>query len=70
MYLNDVAAFLPLIQKEGFEKATPYLFMRIVQEMKNIDTETRTKNAKAALHLFPEMNPMLKEWQKNINDVL
>ena len=70
MYLNDVAAFLPLIQKEGLEAAKPYLLMRIMKEMKNIDPETRRKNVKEALRLFPEMRQNLKELQKNIEDVL
>ena len=70
MFLRDIGEFLPIVQKSGMDVAMPYLLMKILKQMKSITPEERKRNAKEALKLFPETKQMLKELQKNINDVL
>jgi DNA-binding PadR family transcriptional regulator len=70
MYLKDVGKFLPVMQKDGVEVAMPYLLMLIFEEMKKIDPQTRKKNAKAALKLFPDSKKHLKEWRDNLNELI
>jgi DNA-binding PadR family transcriptional regulator len=70
MYIRDAVELLPIVQKNGFGQALPYLLMKAIEEMKNIDPKIRKKNAREALKLFPETKQMLKEWQKNINELI
>jgi hypothetical protein len=70
MFLKDIGEFLPMVHNKGIEYATPYLLMKMAQQMKNIDQKTRTKNVKEALKQFPESKKLLKEMKKNLNDVL
>jgi DNA-binding PadR family transcriptional regulator len=70
MYLRDVGYALPIIQKNGIEAAMPILLMKILEEMKKIDKKTRTKNAKAALGLFPESKKWLTEWKNNLDELI
>jgi DNA-binding PadR family transcriptional regulator len=69
-YLKDVGKFLPVVQKDGADVAMPYLFMLILEEMKKIDPKDRKRNAKEALKLFPESKAMLKEWKKNLDELV
>jgi DNA-binding PadR family transcriptional regulator len=70
MYLRDIGYALPIIQKNGIEAAMPILLMKILEEMKKIDKKTRTKNAKAALGLFPESKKWLTEWKNNLDELI
>ena len=69
-YFKDVGDVLPIIQKKGIAEAMPYLFFKAVKLTHSIDKKTGNKNVKAALKLFPENRAMLKEWRKNIDEVL
>jgi hypothetical protein len=69
-YFRDVGDVLPIIQKKGFDEALPYLFFKAVKLTHSIDKKTRNRNVKEALKLFPENKEMLKEWRKNIDEVL
>jgi len=69
-YFRDVGDVLPIIQKKGFSEALPYLFFKAAKLTHSIDKKTRNRNAKEALKLFPENKEMLKEWRKNIDEVL
>jgi len=69
-YLKDVGKFLPIVQRDGAEVAMPYLLMLIFQEMKKIDPKNRKKNAKVAMKLFPESKTWLKEWKKNLDELV
>ena len=46
------------------------MFFKAVKLTHSIDKKTRNKNVKEALKLFPENKEMLKEWRKNIDEVL
>jgi hypothetical protein len=70
MFLKDIGEFLPMVHKNGVEQAAPYLLMKIAKQMQNIDPETRKKNVKEAMKQFPHTKQMLKEMQKNINELL
>ena len=70
MYLRDISYVLPIIQKDGMEAAMPVLLLKVLQEMKSVNETTRKKNAKEALKLFPDSKKMLKEWKKNLDEVL
>ena len=69
-YFRDVGDVLPIIQNKGVAEAMPYMFFKAVKLTHSIDKKTRNKNVKEALKLFPENKEMLKEWRKNINEVL
>jgi len=69
-YFKDVGDVLPVIQKGGFTEALPILFFRAVKLTHSIDKKTGKRNVKEALKLFPEQKEMLKEWRKNIDEVL
>ena len=69
-YFRDVGDILPIIQKKGVAEAMPYMFFKAVKLTHSIDKKTRNKNVKEALKLFPENKEMLKEWRKNIDEVL
>jgi DNA-binding PadR family transcriptional regulator len=69
-YFRDVGDVLPIIQKKGFDEALPLLFFKAVKLTHSIDKKTRNKNVKEAMKLFPENKEMLKEWRKNIDEVL
>ena len=69
-YFRDVGDILPIIQKKGVAEAMPYMFFKAVKLTHSIDKKTRNRNVKEALKLFPENKEMLKEWRKNINEVL
>ena len=69
-YFRDVGDVLPLIQKKGFAEALPYMFFKAVKLTHSIDKKTRNRNVKEALKLFPENKEVLKEWRKNIDEVL
>ena len=70
MFLRDLGDFLPIIRKKGVDFAVPYLLMKIARQMQSLDPKTRKKNVKEALKQFPETKQMLKEWRKNIDEVL
>ena len=70
MFLKDMGEFLPMVHNKGMDYAMPYLLMKIAQQMQNIDKKTRNKNVKAAMKQFPETKNMLKEWKKNIDEIL
>ena len=69
-YFRDVGDILPIIQKKGVAEAMPYMFFKAVKLTHSIDKKTRNRNVKEALKLFPENKEMLKEWRKNIDEVL
>jgi DNA-binding PadR family transcriptional regulator len=69
-YFRDVGDVLPIIQKKGFSEALPYLFFKAVELTHSIDKRARNRNVREALKLFPENKEMLKEWRKNIDEVL
>jgi DNA-binding PadR family transcriptional regulator len=69
-YFRDVGNVLPIIQNKGVAEAMPYLFFKAVKLTHSIDKKTRNRNVKEALKLFPENKEMLKEWRKNIDEVL
>jgi DNA-binding PadR family transcriptional regulator len=70
MYLRDAGDFLPMVQKNGVDQALPFFLMKILKQMKSIDPETRNKNAREALKIFPETKKMLEELKRNINEIL
>ena len=70
MYLRDIGDFLPIVQKNGMDVAMPYLLMKILKQMQNIDTKTRKRNAKEALRLFPQSKQLLREWRNNLDELL
>ena len=70
MFLRDIGYVLPIIQKNGMDVAMPVLLMKILEQMKSIDQKTRKKNAKEAMKLFPESKTWLKEWKKNLDELL
>ncbi len=69
-YFRDVGDVLPIVQKKGFAEALPYLFFKAVKLTHSIDKKTGNRNVKEALKLFPETKEVLKEWRKNIDEVL
>jgi DNA-binding PadR family transcriptional regulator len=69
-YFRDVGDVLPIIQNKGVAEAMPYMFFKAVKLTHSIDKKTRNRNVKEALKLFPENKEMLKEWRKNIDEVL
>jgi DNA-binding PadR family transcriptional regulator len=70
MYLKDIGKFLPIVQKDGVEVAMPYLLMLILDEMKKIDPKDGKRNAKEAMKLFPESKVWLKEWKRNLDELV
>lgn len=69
-FFRDVSDFLPMMKKEGIEKALTFLFLKIAMDAQALDPKTRRKNAKAAMKQFPHTKQMMKEWTKNINELL
>jgi DNA-binding PadR family transcriptional regulator len=70
LFLRNLGEFLPMAQKNGVEQAVPYLLMKLVQQAQSVDPKTRKKNVKEVLKQFPKANQTLKDWRKNIDDVL
>ncbi len=70
MFLKDLGEFLPMVHNKGIDYATPYLLMKIAQQMQSIDQKTRTKNVKAAMKEFPETKKMFKEMKKNLDGLV
>ena len=70
LFLKNMGEFLPMVQKNGVEYASPYLLMKIAKQMQSIDPKTRKKNVKEAMKQFPHTKQMLKEMQKTINELL
>jgi hypothetical protein len=56
--------------KKRFAEALPYLFFKAIKQTHSIDKKTRNRNVKEALKLFPENKEMLREWRRNIDEVL
>ena len=69
-FLRDLSEFLPMVRKNGVELAVPYLLMKITRQMQSLDRKTRKKNVRAVLKQYPHTKQMLKEWRKNIDEVL
>jgi hypothetical protein len=59
-----------MVQKNGIDQAVPYLLMKFAKQMQNMDPKTKKKNVKEAMKQFPHTKQILKEMQKNINELL
>jgi DNA-binding PadR family transcriptional regulator len=70
MFLKDIGEFLPMVHNKGIEYATPYLLMKISEQMQRIDPKTRKKNVREAMKQFPNTKQMLKDMKKNIDELL
>jgi DNA-binding PadR family transcriptional regulator len=70
LFLRDLGEFLPMVRKNGIEQAAPYLLMKFAKQMQSMDSKTKQRNVKEAMKQFPHTKQMLKEMQKNINDLL
>ena len=70
LFLKNIGEFLPMVQKNGVEQAVPYLLMKMIEQTHSIDPKRRKRNVKEALKQFPQTKQMLKEWRKNIDEVL
>ena len=70
MFLRDVGEFLPMVKNHGVEFAVPYLLLKIAKQMQTLDKKTKNRNVKAAMKQFPHTREMLKEFRKNIDEVL
>ena len=70
MFLRDIGEFLPMVRKKGVEVAVPYLLMKIMRQTRSLDKKTRKKNVRAVFKQYPHTKQMLKEWRKNIDEVL
>jgi DNA-binding PadR family transcriptional regulator len=70
-FIRDVDEFLPMVQKQGLEKALPLLFMKIVREVNNVNPTERKKIARESMkQLSPQMKKAMKEWAKSINELV
>jgi DNA-binding PadR family transcriptional regulator len=70
-FIRDVDEFLPMVQKQGLEKALPYLFMKIVREASDVDLTQRKRIARESMkQLSPQMKKAMKEWAKSINEIV
>ena len=67
---KNIRDMLPMAQNEGIEKATPFLFMKIFFDAKNLDSKKRNKIAKKLMKDFPATKQMMKDWQASINQFL
>jgi hypothetical protein len=70
VFFNGLVDFLPMIKKEGIEKAFMFLMLKFISQKRNIDEKVRLENVKIWLKYFPDKKSILKEWSKNIDDVL
>lgn len=69
-FLKDTGEFLPMVYTKGIEYATPYFLMKFARQMQTLDPKIKTRNVKEAIAQFPKTKQMLKEMQKDINDLL
>lgn len=70
LFLKELGEFLPMVHSKGFDYATPYLLIKFAKLQKTLDPKTKKNNVKEAMSQFPKTKKMLKEMQKNINDLL
>lgn len=70
MFLQKVGKFLPILQKDGADVAMPYLVMSLAEEMKKTNPKDKKRNAEVAMKLFPQSKPFLKEWKKNLDEIV
>jgi hypothetical protein len=70
IYFKDAADVLPIVQREGFEAALPYLLMKAIKNEQIIDPEIRDKNAKIALKVSPETRVIFDDLRKKLNEIL
>jgi len=69
-FVKDVDEFLPMIQRDGAEKAIPFMFMKIMVQLSDLDSKKRIEFVKETMKQFPHVREMLKEWNKAIKTVL
>lgn len=69
-FIRIVNEFLPMVQKDGLQKALPFLFMKFTTEAKDEDPIERKRFAREMMKLFPQTKQTMKEWAKSMNEVV
>lgn len=69
-FLRNISEFLPMILKEGVEAAMPYMVMKVYANTHNQDYSKRKKFAAQTMKEFPEVKKFMKEWKKNLDELL
>lgn len=69
-FLRNISEFLPMILKEGVEAAMPYMVLKVYAEIHNQDYGKRKKFAAQTMKEFPEVKKFMKEWKKNLDELL
>jgi hypothetical protein len=69
-FLRSMSQFLPMIAKDGVENSIPFMFMKSYIETRHIDTKKRKEIAKRTMQEFPNIKQFMKEWKKDINEIV
>jgi hypothetical protein len=71
-FARNISEFLPMIQKDGLQKALPFMFMKmkIAIDATNPDPRKSKILVGKTLEQFPQLKPMMKEWAKSINEAV
>ena len=69
---KNIDEFLIMIQKEGLQKALPFIFMKMKMtiDLNNPDPKERKKRVRETMQKFPQLKPKLKEWVKSVNELV
>ena len=69
-FLKDMSTFLPLILKEGWDNALPYIVMKGYMGIQNFNSKKRRQIGAQTLKHFPQAKKFMEEWKKNINEIV
>ena len=69
-FLRNLSEFLPMILKDGVEAAMPYMVLKVYAEIHNQDYSKRKKFAAQTMNEFPEVKKFMKEWKKNLDELV
>jgi hypothetical protein len=59
-----------MVQKEGLQKALPFLIMKIAIESKDADPTIRKKIIRETMKQFPQTKQLMKEWANIMNELV
>jgi DNA-binding PadR family transcriptional regulator len=69
-FIRDLSQFLPMIAKDGFENTKPFIFIKGFMGARLIDPKRKKGIAKEAIKRFPEIEKLVKEWKKALNELV
>ena len=66
-FIRDWNEFMPMIVKDGIDNVAPYIVMKAMMQMRQLDTDVRTRIIKELIEHFPQTRQALKGMAKLIN---